>query len=160
MLFKSLSCVRLFVTPQTAACQASLSFTNSGSLLKLMSIELVMPSNHLLYHPLLLLPSIFPSITIFSNESALSDNYTKFNFFKKKGNVKIIWVCQRYIDFAIFLFFRKKLLSGHRVNWVILWQENPNFNLTLLYITQMVIHSDGSVCLSLTKLSKAFLNIC
>ena len=63
---QSLSRVRLFVTPWTAACQASLSITNSRSLLKLMSIELVMPSNHLiLCHPLLLLPSIFPSIRSF-----------------------------------------------------------------------------------------------
>ena len=68
---QSLSCVWLFVTPWIAACQASLSITNSRSLLKLMSIESVMPSNHLiLYHPLLLLPSIFPSIRGFSNESA------------------------------------------------------------------------------------------
>ena len=67
---QSLSRVWLFATPCTAAHQASLSITNSGSLLKLMSIESVMPSNHLiLCHPLLLLPSIFPSIRIFSNES-------------------------------------------------------------------------------------------
>ena len=60
---QSLSCVRLFVTPWTAACQASLSITNSLSFLKFMSIESMMPSNHLiLCHPLLLLPSIFPSI--------------------------------------------------------------------------------------------------
>ena len=65
-----LSDVQLFVTPWTAACQASLSFTSSRSLLKLMSIESVMPSNHLiLCHPLLLLPSIFPSIRVFSGES-------------------------------------------------------------------------------------------
>ena len=69
---QSLSHVRLFVTPWTTAHQASLFITNSRSLPKLMSIELVMPSNHLiLCHPLLLLPSIFPSIRIFSNESAL-----------------------------------------------------------------------------------------
>ena len=62
----------LFVTPWTAACQASLSFTNSWSLTKLLSIKLVMPSNHLiLCHLLLLLPSIFPSIRVFSNESVL-----------------------------------------------------------------------------------------
>ena len=67
-----LSPVWLFATPWTAACQPSLSITNSQSLLKLMSIESVMPSNHLLLcHPLLLLPSIFPSIKVFSNESAL-----------------------------------------------------------------------------------------
>ena len=69
---QSLSHVQLFATPWTAACQASLSITNSRSLLKLMSIESVMPSNHLiLCCPLLLLPSIFPSIRIFSNESVL-----------------------------------------------------------------------------------------
>ena len=67
---QSLSCVRLFATPWTAARQASLSITNSRSLHKLVSIELVMPSNHLILHrPLLLLPSIFPSIRVFSNES-------------------------------------------------------------------------------------------
>ena len=67
-----LSSVQRFVTPWIAAYQASLSFTISQSLLKLMSIELVMPSNHLvLCRPLLLLPSIFPSIRVFSNESAL-----------------------------------------------------------------------------------------
>ena len=69
---QSLSRVRLFVTPWTAAHQVSLSINNSQSLLKLMSIELVMSSNHLiLCYPLLLLPSIFPSIRVFSNESAL-----------------------------------------------------------------------------------------
>ena len=65
---QSLSCVWLFVTPWTAACQASLLFTISWSLLKLMPTELVMPSNYLIIcHPLLLLPSIFPSIKFFSN---------------------------------------------------------------------------------------------
>ena len=69
---QSLSRVRLFATPRTAARQASLSITNNWSLLGLMSIESLMPSNHLiLCHPLLLLPSIFPSIRVFSNESAL-----------------------------------------------------------------------------------------
>ena len=66
---QSLSHIQLCVTTWTAACQASLSITNSGSLLKLMSFESVMPSNHLiLCPPLLLLPSIFPSIRVFSNE--------------------------------------------------------------------------------------------
>ena len=69
---QSLSRVRLFVIPWTAARQASLSIANSWSLLKLMSIESVMPSDHLiLCHPLLLLPSIFPSIRVFSDESVL-----------------------------------------------------------------------------------------
>ena len=74
-----LSCVRLFVTLWTAAHQPSLSITNSQSLLKLISIESVMPSNHLiLCYPLLLLPSIFPSIRVFSNESALCIRWPKY----------------------------------------------------------------------------------
>ena len=74
-----LSCVQLFVNPWTAARQASLSITNSQSLLKLMSIELVMPSNYLiLCHPFLLLPSVFPSITVFSNESVLLIRWPKY----------------------------------------------------------------------------------
>ena len=74
-----LSCVRLFVTSWTAAHQTSLSITNSQSLLKLLSIESVMPSNHLiLCHPLLLLPSIFPSIRVFSNESAFRIRWPKY----------------------------------------------------------------------------------
>ena len=74
-----LSCVRLFAITWTAAHQASLSITNSRSLLKLMSIESVMPSNHLiLYCHLLLLPSIFPSIRVFSNESVLCIRWPKY----------------------------------------------------------------------------------
>ena len=74
-----LSHVRLFTTQWTAPCQASLSIINSQSLLKLMSIKLVMPSNHLiLCHPLLLLHSIIPSIRVFSNESALPTSWPKY----------------------------------------------------------------------------------
>ena len=74
-----LSCVRLFATPWIAARQASLSITNSRSSLKLMSIELVMPSSHLiLCRPLLLLPPIPPSIRVFSNESALHMRWPKY----------------------------------------------------------------------------------
>ena len=76
---QSFSHVWLFATPWTAARQASLSITNSQSLLKFMSFELVMPSNHLiLCHPLLLLPSIFPSIRVFSNESVLRIRWPKY----------------------------------------------------------------------------------
>ena len=76
--FQSLSCVRLSATSWTAIRQASLSITNSQSSLKLMSIESVMPSNHLiLCHPLLLLPPIFPSIRVFSDESALRIRWPK-----------------------------------------------------------------------------------
>ena len=98
-----LSRVQLFVTPWTAACQASLSITNSQSLLKLTSIESVMPSNHLiLCHPLLLPPSVFPSIMVFSNESVLHiiwPKYWSFSFSISPPNeysglisFRIIWV--------------------------------------------------------------------
>ena len=76
---QSFSHVRLFVTPWTVARQASLSITNSQSLLKLMSIESVMPSNHfILCHPLVLPPSIFPSIRVFSNELVLHIRWPKY----------------------------------------------------------------------------------
>ena len=76
---QSISCVQLFAIPWTAACQASLSITNSQSLLKFMSVVLVIPSNHLiLCHPLLLPPSIFPSIQVFSNESVLHIRWPKY----------------------------------------------------------------------------------
>ena len=87
---QSLSRVRLFVTPWTTACQASLSITNSWSLPKLMFIESMMPSNHLiLCRSLLLLPSILPSIRVFSNESALQmrwPKYWSFSFNKSPSN--------------------------------------------------------------------------
>ena len=73
------SCVQLFVTPWPAACQVTMSITNTWSLLKLMIFELVMPSNHLiLCRPLLLLPSIFPSIRVLSNESVLLIRWPKY----------------------------------------------------------------------------------
>ena len=76
---QSLSPVQLFVTPWIAACQACLSITNSQSLLKLMSIESVMPSNHLiLCHPLLFLPSVFPNIRVFSCESVFCIRWPKY----------------------------------------------------------------------------------
>ena len=76
---QSLSHVRLFVTPWTATCQASLSITNCWNLLKLMSIEMVLPSNHfILCHPLLLLPSLFPRIRVFSNQSLLCIRWPKY----------------------------------------------------------------------------------
>ena len=78
-LVQSLGCVQLFVIPWTTALKDSLSFTNSWSLLKVMCIESVVPSNHLiLYCPFLLLPSIFPSIRVFSNESALCIGWSKY----------------------------------------------------------------------------------
>ena len=83
-----LSRVRLFATPRIAVRQASLSITNSWSLLKLMSIESVIPSNRLiLCDPLLLLPSIFPSIRVFSNESVLHIRGPKYWSFSASGSV-------------------------------------------------------------------------
>ena len=86
MLFRSalllFSCVRLFATLWTAACQASLSITNSQSLLKLICIELMMPSNYLILRcPLFLLLSIFPSIRVFSIESVICIRWTKYQSF-------------------------------------------------------------------------------
>ena len=86
---QSLSCVQLVVTPWTAAHQVSLSITNSWSLAKLKYTELVMPSNHLLLRHPLLLPSIFPSIRVFSNESVLrirSQKYWSFSFSINSSN--------------------------------------------------------------------------
>ena len=91
VLVQSLSCVQLFVTPWTVARQASLSFTICWSLLKLMSIELVMLSNHLiLFHPLLLLPSIFPRIRVFSSESDLHIRWSKY--WKSSNQVKVVYL--------------------------------------------------------------------
>ena len=77
LLVQTLSCVWLFATPWTAVCQASLSLTNSPSLLKLMSIESVMLSNHLVLCLPLLSPSVFPIIRVFSNESVLCNQVAK-----------------------------------------------------------------------------------
>ena len=78
VVVQSLNSVHLFMTPRTAACQASLSFTISWSLLKLMSIQLVMPTNCLIFCHHLLLPSVFPSIRVFSNESGLHIRWPKY----------------------------------------------------------------------------------
>ena len=107
---QSLSRVRLFATPWTAACQVSLSITNSRSSLRLTSIELVMPSNHLiLCHPFLLLPSIFPSIRDFSNESALHIRWPKdwsFSFNISPSNEHqdwspLGWTCWISLQFKV-----------------------------------------------------------
>ena len=100
---QSLSHVQLFATPWTAACQASLSMNNSWSLLKLMSIKLVMPSNHLiLCCPLLLLPSIFPSIRVFSSELVLC----------------IRWPVYWSFSFSISPFNEYSRLISFRMDWL------------------------------------------
>ena len=115
-----LSCVRFFATSWTAACQASLSITNSQSLLKLMSIKSVMPSNHLILgHPLLLLPSIFPSIRVFSNESALHIRWTRywsFNFSISPSNeyLGLISFRMNWLDLFAVQGTLKNLLQYHK----------------------------------------------
>ena len=99
---QSLSRVSLFVTPWTAAHQASLSITNSRSLLKLMSIKSVMPSNHLiLCCPLLLPPLIFPSIRVFSNQSALCIGWPKYWSFSFSFGISPSNEYSRLISFRI-----------------------------------------------------------
>ena len=106
--------VWLFVTPWTAACQASLFFTKSQSLLKLMSIESVMPSNQLiLHHPFLFLPSIFPSNRVFSNESVLCIRWPKdwsfsFNICPSKGHSELIFF---RIEWFVLLAVQRSLKS-------------------------------------------------
>ena len=113
-----LSCVRLFETPWTAACQASLSITNSRSLLKLMSIESAMPSNRLILCRPLLLPSIFPSIRVFSNELALCirwPKYWNFSFNICLSNEQSGWISFRmdWLDLLAVQGILKCLLQHH-----------------------------------------------
>ena len=123
----SLGRVRLFVTPWTAACQASLSITNSQSLLKLMSIESMIPSNHLiLCCPLLLLPSVFPSIRIFSNEPVLRirwPNYWSFSLSTSPSNEYSGLISFRidWLDLLAVQGTLKSLLQHHSLKASILW---------------------------------------
>ena len=122
-----LSHVQLFATPWTVACQASLSITNSQSLLKLMFLESVMPSNHLiLCRPLLLLPSIFPSIKVFSNESVLRirwPKYWSFSFSISPSNEYsgLISFGMDWLDFLAVQGTLKSLLQYHSSKASILW---------------------------------------
>ena len=124
---QSLSRVRLFVTPWTAACQTSLSITISQSLPKPVSIELVMSSNHLiLCHLLLLLPSIFPSIRVFSYESALRirwPKYWSFRFSISPSNeyLELISFRMNWLDLLAVQGTLKSLLQHHSSKASILW---------------------------------------
>ena len=124
---QSLSCVQLFVTPWTAACQTSLSITNSWSLLKLMSIKSMMPSNHLIFcHPLLLLPSIFPCISIFSNESVLHIMWPKFWSFSISPSNEysgLISFRMDWLDLPAVQETHKILLQHHSSKASILWHS-------------------------------------
>ena len=128
---QSLSCVWLFATPWTAAHQASLSITSSQSLPKLMSIESVMPSNHLiLWHPHLLLPSIFPSIKVFSNESALhirGPKYWSFSFNINPTNEHpgLISFRMDWLDLLAVQGSLKSLLQHHSLKASILLGTQP-----------------------------------
>ena len=128
-IVQSLSCVQLFAIAGTAALQASLSFTISLSLLKLMSTELVIPSTHLiLCLPLLLLPSIFPSIRVFSNESVLHIRWPKYwsfsfsispsNAFSGLISFRIDW-----FDLLVVQGTLKNLLQHHSSKASILWHS-------------------------------------
>ena len=114
-----LSCVRLFSTPWTTACQASLSITNAWSLPKFMSTESVMPSNHLiLCCPLLLLPSIFPSIRVFSNESNLRMRWPKYwsfsvNISPSNEHPGLISFRMDWLDLLVVQETLKSLLQHH-----------------------------------------------
>ena len=131
-----LSRVQLFATPQTAACQASLSITNFQSLLKLMSIKLVMPSNHLiLCRPLLLPPSIFPSLRVFSSESARRirwPKYWSFSFSISPSNeysglvsCRMVW-----LDLLVVQGTLKSLLQHHSSKASILWRSVVTYTST------------------------------
>ena len=119
VVVQSLSCVWLFGTPRTTARQASLSFTISQSLLKLMSIESVMPCNHLVVcHSLFLLPSIFPGIMVFSNESALRISWPKywsfsFNISPSNKHSRLISFRMDWLDLLAVQGTLKSLLQHH-----------------------------------------------
>ena len=126
---QSLSCVRLFATPWTAACHASLSITNFRSPPKPMSIELVMPSNQLiLCHPLLLSPPIFPSIRVFSNESPIHIRLPKyqnfsFNISPSNEHPGLISFRMDWLDLLAIQGTLKSLLQHHISKASILWRS-------------------------------------
>ena len=124
-----LSQVRLFATPCTIACQATLSITNSQSLLRLVSIELVMPSNHSIFCcPLLLLPSIFPSIRVFSSESILYIRWPKcwsfsFSICPSSECSGLISFRIDWLDLLAVQGTLKSLLQHHSLKESILWHS-------------------------------------
>ena len=124
---QSLSRIHLFATPWTTARQASLSITNSRSLPKLLSIESVMPSGHLiLYRPLLLQPSVFPNIRVFSNESTLRIRWPKywsfsFNISPSNEHPGLISFRMDWLDLLAVQGTLKSLLQHHNSKASILW---------------------------------------
>ena len=144
---QSLSHVWLFATPWTAARQSSLFITNSQSLPKLMSIESVMPSNHLiLYRPLL--PSIFPSIRVFSNKSALCIRWPKywsfsFNISPSNEHPGLISFRMDWLDLLAVQGTLKSLLQHHTSKASILWR--PAFFIVQLPLPYMTIGKNHSL---------------
>ena len=149
---QSLSCVWLFATPQTVACQASLSITNTRSLLRLMSTEWVMPFKHfILCHPLLVLPSTFPSIRVFSNESAFLirwPNYWSFRFSISPSN-----------EYSGLISFRMDWLDLLAVQWTLksLLQHQNSSKASILWCSAFSIvqlshpHMDTGKSIALTR---------
>ena len=137
---QSLSHVRLFATSSTAVHQASLSITNSRGLPKLISIELLMPSSHLiLCHPLLLLPSIFPSIRVFSNESPLHIRWPKYwsfslNISPSNEHPGLISFRMDWLDLLAVQGTLKSLLQHHGSKASIL--QCSSFFMVQLYLSQ------------------------
>ena len=145
VVVQSISCIWLFATAQTAACQASLSFTISQSLLKLVSIESVVLSNHLiLCRPLLFLPSIFASIRVFSNESALHirwPKYWSFSFSLSPSNEYSGLISFRidWFDLLAVPWILKSLLQHHNLKASTLW-------CSAFFMVQLLCHPlDGGV---------------
>ena len=139
---QSLSHVWLFATPWTAAHQASLSITNSQSPPKPMSIELMMPSNHLiLCHPLLLLPSIFPTIRVFSNESALHMRWPKYwsfssNISPSSEHPGLISFRMDWLDLLAVQGTLKSLLQHHSSNaWILQCSDFFTVQLSHAFVT-------------------------
>ena len=139
---QSLSRVRLFATPWTAARQASLSITNSRSSPKFMSIESVMPSNHfILHHPLLLLLSIFPSIRAFSNESTLHMRWPKywsfsFNISPSSEHPGLISFRMDWLDLLAVQGTLKSLLQHPNLKLPILQHSDPAIPLLAKYLSK------------------------
>ena len=149
---QSLSHVWLFESPWTAAHQDSFSITNSWSLLKFISIESVIPSNHLIHcHPLLLLPSIFPSIRIFLNESALCNRWPKyqsfsFNISPSNEYSGLIYLRMDWLGLLAVEGTLKSVFQHHSSKASILWHSAFFiFHLSHPYITLTSIHTFSSI---------------
>ena len=125
IVIHSLTGAQFFVTPWTAACQVSLPFTNSQNVLKLMSTELMMPSNHfILCHPRLFLPLIFPSIRVFSNELAIRwPKYSNFSISPSKEYSGLIFFRIAWFDLLAVQGTLKSLLQHHSSKVSILWHS-------------------------------------